>query len=140
MEKEFKAKKSDGSVELEFVFDSSVLKGQSIVVFEELYHDGIKVASHADLNDKDQTVTVKTPEPTPTPETPTPTPQNPTVTPTPSKPTIPSTPVTDSPKGDTLKASPVKTGDNSKTALYLILMIIAGIGGGGMALMRLKRK
>ena len=140
VEKEFKAKKSDGSVELEFVFDSSVLKGQSIVVFEELYHDGIKVASHADLNDKDQTVTVKTPEPTPTPETPTPTPQNPTVTPTPSKPTIPSTPVTDSPKGDTLKASPVKTGDNSKTALYLILMIIAGIGGGGMALMRLKRK
>lgn len=139
-EKEFKAKKSDGSVELEFVFDSSVLKGQSIVVFEDLYHDGIKVASHADLNDKDQTVTVKTPEPTPTPETPTPTPQNPTVTPTPSKPTIPSTPVTDSPKGDTLKASPVKTGDNSKTALYLVLMIIAGIGGGGMALMRLKRK
>ena len=139
-EKEFKAKKSDGSVELEFVFDSSVLKGQSIVVFEDLYHDGIKVASHADLNDKDQTVKVKTPEPTPTPETPTPTPQNPTVTPTPSKPTIPSTPVTDSPKGDTLKASPVKTGDNSKTALYLILMIIAGIGGGSMALMRLKRK
>ena len=134
-EKEFKAKKSDGSVELEFVFDSSVLKGQSIVVFEDLYRDDIKVASHADLNDKDQTVTVKTPEPTPTP-----TPQNPTVTPTPSKPTIPSTPITESPKGDTLKASPVKTGDNSKTALYLILMIIAGIGGGGMALMRLKRK
>ena len=134
-EKEFKAKKSDGSVELEFVFDSSVLKGQSIVVFEDLYRDGIKVASHADLNDKDQTVTVKTPEPTPTP-----TPQNPTVTPTPSKPTIPSTPITESPKGDTLKASPVKTGDNSKTALYLILMIIAGIGGGGMALIRLKRK
>ena len=140
VEKEFKAKKSDGSVELEFVFDSSVLKGQSIVVFEDLYHDGIKVASHADLNDKDQTITIKTLEPAPTPGTPTPTPQNPTVTPTPSKPTIPSTPVTDSPKGDTLKASPVKTGDNSRTAFYLILMIIAGIGGGGMALMRLKRK
>ena len=136
-EKEFKAEKSAGSVELEFVFDSSALAGKSIVVFEDLYHDGVKIASHADLSDKDQTVMVKKPEPTPTP---TPTPQTPTVTPAPSKTTIPSTPVTESPKGDTLKASPVKTGDNSKTAFYLILMIIAGIGGGGMALMRLKRK
>ena len=136
-EKEFKAEKSYGSVELEFVFDSSALAGKSIVVFEDLYHEGVKVTSHADLSDKDQTVTIKNPEPTPTP---TPTPQTPTVTPTPSKTTIPSTPVTESPKGDTLKASPVKTGDNSKTAFYLILMVIAGIGGGGMALMRLKRK
>ena len=136
-EKEFKAEESAGSIELEYVFDSSALAGKSIVVFEDLYHEGVKIASHADLSDKDQTVTVKKTEPTPTP---TPTPQTPTVTPTPSKTTIPSTPVTESPKGDTLKASPVKTGDNSKTTFYLILMVIAGIGGGGMALMRLKRK
>lgn len=139
-EKEFKAKKADGSVELEFTLDTSALAGKSIVAFEELYRDGIKVAAHVDLSDKDQTVTVKKPGPTPTPETPTPTPETPTVTPTPTTPTIPSTPVTDSPKGDTLKASPVKTGDNSKTAMYIILMIIAGIGGGGMALFHLKRK
>ena len=98
------------------------------------------MAAHADLSDKDQTVTVKKPESTPTPETPTPTPETPTVTPTPTTPTIPSTPVTDSPKGDTLKAAPVKTGDNTNMAVYIILMIIAGIGGGGMALFHLKRK
>ena len=138
-EKEFKAKRADGSIDLEFTFDSSALADKTVVVFEDLYHDGVKVASHTDLEDKDQAVTFKTPEPTPAP-TPEPEKPTPTITPTPTTPTIPSTPVTDSPKGDTLKASPVKTGDNSKTTLYLILMIIAGIGGGGMAIMRLKRK
>ena len=154
-EKEFKAKKADGSVELEFTFDSSVLAGRSVVVFEDLYHDGTKVASHADLNDKDQTVTFKTPEPTPTPtpepeeptptETPTPSPTvtptaTPTVTPTPTRVPITSTPAAESQKGTALKASPVKTGDNSKTAMYLIILLIAGIGGGGLTLLRLKRR
>jgi len=127
-DKEFKAKKSDGSIELEFVFDGYVLKGQSIVVFEDLIHDGIKVASHADLADKDQTVTIKTPEPTPTPDNPTPTPKSPT--PTPSTPKTPSTPTTTpEPEKQLIKAKPVKTGDPSMPLLWVLLMVAAGGAG-----------
>lgn len=55
-EKIFKAKKSTGSVEVEFVFDGSALKGTTITVFEELYQDDLKLAVHADINDTDQMV------------------------------------------------------------------------------------
>ena len=55
-EKTFKAKAKNGTVDLEFTFDSSILAGQSVVAFETLYHKGIEVAAHADINDKDQTV------------------------------------------------------------------------------------
>ena len=46
----------DGSVELEFCFDASKLNGTSLVVFERLYLGEDEVASHADLSDKEQTV------------------------------------------------------------------------------------
>lgn len=52
----FTAEQANGSVDVTFTFDASLLAGMSTVVFEDIYHKGIKVGSHADLNDKEQTV------------------------------------------------------------------------------------
>ena len=97
------------------------------------YREDVKIATHADITDEGQTVKIKEPEPTPTPE-PTPEPEKPTITPTPVNPTTPSNPLTPSTpstgKGTTtISAQPVKTGDNSRILLYLILMIAAGGAG-----------
>ena len=54
--KKFTAEKPDGTVELEFTFDSSLLTGKSVVAFEELYNENIKVAFHTDIRDEGQTV------------------------------------------------------------------------------------
>ena len=54
--KKFTAQKADGTVEMTFNFDASALKGQTTVVFEDLFYEGIKVASHAEITDKDQTI------------------------------------------------------------------------------------
>ena len=55
---EFTAEKADGSVDVTFTFDSSLLAGNTIVVFENLYENGIKVIGHADINDVNQTVEI----------------------------------------------------------------------------------
>ena len=55
-EKTFKADKKDMSVEIVFIFNSTALEGQTTTVFEDLYSNGIKVASHSDLSDKDQQI------------------------------------------------------------------------------------
>lgn len=55
-EKTFTPEKAKGSVELVFVYDSSIRQGKSTVVFEDLEYDKIKVAVHADIDDKDQTI------------------------------------------------------------------------------------
>lgn len=55
----FTPNEPNGSVELEFHFDSTGLLGKEIVVFETLYKDGVEVAVHADINDENQTVTVE---------------------------------------------------------------------------------
>lgn len=53
----FVAPTSDGTVELVYeIADSAALSGTTTVVFEDLYRDGVKVASHADLHDDAQTV------------------------------------------------------------------------------------
>jgi len=46
----------DGTVEMEFSFDSSQLAGETAVVFEDLIHNGITVASHKDIRDHSQTI------------------------------------------------------------------------------------
>ena len=58
----FIAKAKNGSVDVTFVFDATGLHGKEIVVFEDLYRDNIKIASHADIMDDDQTVKIKNPE------------------------------------------------------------------------------
>ena len=55
-EKEFTAESKNGSIDIEFTFDSTLLEGKTVVVFEDVYNNGIKVAAHADIKDENQTV------------------------------------------------------------------------------------
>ena len=64
----FTPETADGEVTASFTFDGSVItKDTEIVVFETLYRDGKEIAVHADIDDKDQTVTI---HPQPEPEKP----------------------------------------------------------------------
>lgn len=55
----FTAEQSNGTIEVSFTFDARSLKGKDIVVFEDLYNEaGIRIGSHADIFDGDQTITV----------------------------------------------------------------------------------
>lgn len=56
-EKTFTADKADGKVQLTFRLDSSSLEKKTVVVFEDLYHNDVKITSHSDLTDKDQSIT-----------------------------------------------------------------------------------
>ena len=53
----FRASKAEGSIDIPFTFDASALAGKTVVVFETLYRDKLEVCTHADIEDKDQTVT-----------------------------------------------------------------------------------
>lgn len=60
---EFKTPKAEdegirvsGSVDVTFKFDGSALAGTATVVFEDIYYNGVKVFTHADLEDEAQTV------------------------------------------------------------------------------------
>ena len=55
-EKTFVAEEADGSIILEFTFDSSALAGKKIVAFEDITYEGIPIGSHEDLTDDDQTI------------------------------------------------------------------------------------
>lgn len=64
----FTAEKANSEVIVSFTFDgSAITKDTEIVVFETLYRDKTKIAVHADIDDKDQTVTIY---PQPEPEKP----------------------------------------------------------------------
>ncbi len=52
----FTPEATDGTVDIIFIFDGSLLKGKTIVVFEELYHETLKLAVHTDINDEEQTI------------------------------------------------------------------------------------
>lgn len=59
----FTPEKPSGEVIVEFTFDAKCIKTNTdIVVFESLYRDGMELAVHADIEDEDQTVTVKVTE------------------------------------------------------------------------------
>ena len=55
-EKTFVAEEADGSIILEFTFDSSALAGKHIVAFEDVEYKGISIGTHADIEDEDQTI------------------------------------------------------------------------------------
>lgn len=57
-EKTFTPNTPNGTVELEFAFDSSNLDGKVLVAFETLTKDGTEVAVHKDIEDKNQTVEI----------------------------------------------------------------------------------
>ncbi|MDO4796908.1 MAG: VaFE repeat-containing surface-anchored protein [Coriobacteriales bacterium] len=48
----------DGTATVTFVVDANVVQGKSVVAFERLQRDGICIASHEDIDDGDQTVSV----------------------------------------------------------------------------------
>lgn len=55
----FTPEKSDGYVDVWFAFDGSVLYGgEDVVAFESLEREKIEVATHADIEDEGQTVTI----------------------------------------------------------------------------------
>ena len=45
-------------MDLAFEFNGLEIAGKTIVAFETVYHEGIEIAVHADLNDEDQTVRI----------------------------------------------------------------------------------
>ena len=55
-EKKFIPETADGTVDVEFSFDASLLAGTQTVVFEDLISNGIVVAIHHDINDEDQSI------------------------------------------------------------------------------------
>ena len=133
-EAEFTAEKTEGTVEVEFTFNTKDLDGHSVVVFEEMTNakTGAVIAAHKDLEDKDQTITVKE-----KPETP--------EQPKSEKPETPSgdTPKSDSPKGTTVTTDSPKTGDDSHMILWAVIAggaLLAGAGLAGSQICRRKKK
>ena len=62
-EVKFIPEKSNETVTVTFTFDSSKIKKETdIVVFESLYRDGVEIATHADIKDEGQTITVEMPK------------------------------------------------------------------------------
>lgn len=59
--KNFVATAESMEVEMNLGIDTSELAGKDIVVYENLYHQGSLIASHVDINDVDQTVTILNP-------------------------------------------------------------------------------
>ncbi|MGG3674867.1 VaFE repeat-containing surface-anchored protein [Bacillus nitratireducens] len=55
-ETKFIAKEKNGFVTLDFTFVGAEQQGREVVVFEDLLHEGQVIATHADINDKGQTV------------------------------------------------------------------------------------
>ena len=62
----FTPETADGTVDVVFTLDASQLAGTDLVAFEDLSRAGVTVATHADITDEGQTVTVTTPTTTPT--------------------------------------------------------------------------
>ena len=56
--KTFTAEKADGTETLEFTFDASKYSGYQVVVFEDLYYNDIKIGTHSDLTDENQTIEI----------------------------------------------------------------------------------
>ncbi len=126
-EAEFTAEKADGTVEVPFTFNTKDLEGHSVVVFEKMMDaNGSVVATHEDLEDEDQTVTVgKKPE-EPKKETP-----------------KEETPKEDTPKGSTVTSNGPKTGDDSNIGLWAVIAAgaaLAGIGVGGYAIYKRRKR
>lgn len=57
-ETKFTPDKADGTVNVEFTVDTTTLSGESLVAFEYIKEGDILLATHADIEDADQTVSV----------------------------------------------------------------------------------
>lgn len=124
-ETELTAEKTDGTVEVTFTFNTKDLDGHSVVVFEKMVDaNGTVIATHEDLTDEDQTVTVgKKPE-------------------SPKEDTPEETPKEDTPKESTVTSNGPKTGDDSNMVLWAIIAAgaaLAGISVGGYAIYKRRK-
>lgn len=61
-QKVFTASDEEMEIEMEFLFDSAVYAGRTIVVFEYLYQEGKEISRHTDLEDLMQQIYVKSME------------------------------------------------------------------------------
>ena len=69
-EVKFTPEKADGSIDVEFIFDSTSFAGKSVVCFETLYFGEFEIGAHADITDEGQTITFeKIPEKPKSPQT-----------------------------------------------------------------------
>ena len=57
-EKTFTTTRNTGSIEVEFTLPAKVLQGKTTVVFEDMYNDGVKIATHSDITDINQTIAI----------------------------------------------------------------------------------
>jgi LPXTG-motif cell wall-anchored protein len=60
--KEFTPRSKSGDVTIEAEIPAELLNGKTVVAFETCYEDGVALVIHADINDEDQTQTIKEPE------------------------------------------------------------------------------
>lgn len=60
-EKTFIPEQAEGTVEIEFTFETQPLKKMEIVVFEKVFSGGAEVAAHEDIHDEGQTIRVHMP-------------------------------------------------------------------------------
>ena len=58
----FIAEAKNGSIDVTFTFNATGLHGKEIVVFEDLYHEKVLLATHADIDDEGQTVRIRNPK------------------------------------------------------------------------------
>ena len=56
IENTFTARSNEGYEELVFEFDASLLKGKTVVAFEDLIYNGIKIAVHRDIKDENESI------------------------------------------------------------------------------------
>ncbi|EJR64346.1 VaFE repeat-containing surface-anchored protein, partial [Bacillus cereus] len=138
----FTAKEKDGSVMLDFTFNASALEGKEVVVFEDVYQNDVLVATHADIQDKGQTVRFKSkPEQPkseqPKPEQPSKQPEKP-VQPQPEQPKVVEQPVKEKPIVKAVEPAPKKlehtlptTGGKAENPYWMwiggVVMLLGGL-------------
>ena len=116
----FTPNQTSGSIDLTFTFKADGLGGKNLVAFEELYLGNTLVASHTDIKDGAQTVTLEKPADS-------------------SKKKSSSGGKTSGGKTSTSTSSP-KTGDDTNLFLVLVPMVLAAAGIGALVIYRVRKK
>lgn len=110
----FVCESTDGEITLDFQFDSSLLAGSELVLYERLYYDGEIICLHEDINNSNQTIIYETP----------PIEKPPLNTPPVTTPPLSSPPEAEPPVVTTPPNVP-KTGDSTPIYPFIILCVCA---------------
>lgn len=133
----FTAKEKDGSVMLDFTFNPSALEGKEVVVFEDVYQNDVLVATHADIQDKGQTVKFKSKPEQPKPAQPSKQPEKP-IQPQPEQPKVVEQPAKEKPIVKAAEPAPKKvehklptTGGKAENQYWMwiggVVMLLGGL-------------